>query len=238
MFLLRFQFTLPRGERLTWQKKLQLRLSFNSRSREGSDLIPRLEWVLVKCFNSRSREGSDSALEGSTDGELVSIHAPARGATGRLHPARRQQCFNSRSREGSDQCPQKQHCERLVSIHAPARGATALHLQLSELVRVSIHAPARGATVEIIDRIPDEVFQFTLPRGERLVTCYRWMLLLCFNSRSREGSDVTVSACRVLEELFQFTLPRGERPWACPSTPMTSTFQFTLPRGERQLTLS
>ena len=56
---------------------------------------------------------------------LVSIHAPAKGATemtvesGGLY---------------------------LVSIHAPAKGATSLSWINPSAVRVSIHAPAKGAT--------------------------------------------------------------------------------------------
>ena len=55
--------------------------SFNSRSREGSDLR------LPKCvysqdgFNSRSREGSDNLEVKTGSRKTVSIHAPARGAT-------------------------------------------------------------------------------------------------------------------------------------------------------------
>ena len=55
-----FQFTLPRGERHPFSISLCLFKSFNSRSREGSDLS-----IVDGCrpsprFNSRSREGSDS----------------------------------------------------------------------------------------------------------------------------------------------------------------------------------
>ena len=126
-----FQSTLPRGERRT-----RSRLS-NPRSREGSDR------PISFCFNPRSREGSDSSLhtpkvfnprsrEGSdllstpnpleaTVVLMVSIHAPARGAT----PCQvRTNRFNPRSREGSDEiCCNRIH---VVSIHAPARGATPL----------------------------------------------------------------------------------------------------------------
>ena len=55
----------------------------------------------------------------------VSIHAPARGATGP-------------SRLGKEVF--------IVSIHAPARGATPIRLLLTPATPVSIHAPARGAT--------------------------------------------------------------------------------------------
>ena len=77
-------------------------------------------------FNSRTREGcdGDDAVSGD-DVAIVSIHAPARGAIGRLalllHKV-------------------------VVSIHAPARGATVIHRHLTTHRRVSIHASARGAT--------------------------------------------------------------------------------------------
>ncbi len=55
----------------------------------------------------------------------VSIHAPARGATGSLRSYRNLQ---------------------QVSIHAPARGATIVMADTHAPIGVSIHAPARGAT--------------------------------------------------------------------------------------------
>ena len=57
---------------------------------------------------------------------LVSIHAPARGAT--------------RFYYGAD-------WGFAVSIHAPARGATVDSVFEPDSLDVSIHAPARGATV-------------------------------------------------------------------------------------------
>ena len=101
----------------------------------------------------------------------ISIHAPARGAT-ILREAAEQLCrdFNPRSRTGSDPfalrpCPIGSH----ISIHAPARGATYVIQGIEEALRISIHAPARGATdIEHIDHTAVE-FQSTLPHGERLV---------------------------------------------------------------------
>ena len=58
--------------------------------------------------------------------KIISIHAPARGATpwaAIVSPS-----------------PLK------ISIHAPARGATTAVRLLSGLTKISIHAPARGAT--------------------------------------------------------------------------------------------
>ena len=56
------------------------------------------------------------------------------------------------------------------------------------------------------------MFQFTLPRGERLLVKAGMTELRSFNSRSRVGSDLAED--NVVERLrvFQFTLPRGERP--------------------------
>ena len=54
-------------------------------------------------------------------------------------------------------------------------------------------------------------FQFTLPRGERPCSVSDKSSALCFNSRSREGSDGIDTISIVLGFRFQFTLPRGER---------------------------
>ena len=53
-------------------------------------------------FNPRSREGSDISGVSATDEEKISIHAPAKGATGGYGLYRRKKYFNPRSREGSD----------------------------------------------------------------------------------------------------------------------------------------
>ena len=76
-------------------------------------------------FNPRSREGSDISCAEPFRIKIISIHAPARGAT-----AENRRCGQF----------------RFISIHAPARGATA-ERQISFVYDViSIHAPARGAT--------------------------------------------------------------------------------------------
>ena len=55
---------------------------------------------------------------------------------------------------------------------------------------VSIHAPTRGATASSKLTGYKPQFQFTLPRGERLMPGYSYLK----------------------DAEFQFTLPRGERP--------------------------
>ena len=100
------------------------------------------------------------------------------------------------------------------------------------------------------------MFQFTLPRGERLIPEIMDKIDRDgFNSRSREGSD-TKGIQNMVIVVFQFTLPRGERPLLdslhcqlvgvsihAPARGATLSiaflsyagmFQFTLPRGERR----
>ena len=56
---------------------------FNSRSREGSDFCDPALHRGATSFNSRSREGSDVVGISRSRGDVVSIRAPARGATPR-----------------------------------------------------------------------------------------------------------------------------------------------------------
>ena len=58
---------------------------------------------------------------------IISIHAPARGATSLRRKSRNGiQNFNPRSREGSDIFPILICFSAIISIHAPARGATSI----------------------------------------------------------------------------------------------------------------
>ena len=88
---LRFQSTLPRRER---QRGFRFSQSQND-------------------FNPRSREGSDTTGGVVVGRGIISIHAPAKGATG-IHPhvVRRRYNFNPRSREGSDS-----GCHISASVH-------------------------------------------------------------------------------------------------------------------------
>ena len=133
---------------------------------------PFIEGFHTRSFNPRAREGRDRKYGVIRASKIVSIHAPARGATWKngmvpcvmpkvsIHaPARgatKTNCsepvettgFNPRAREGRDLSFLYPHeLQTLVSIHAPARGATSVAIigQLPKAA-VSIHAPARGAT--------------------------------------------------------------------------------------------
>ena len=124
---------------------------------------------MPRCFNSRSRVGSD--LKGSMmerdlqefqftlpRGErrpracrgpyryLVSIHAPAWGATGRDY---------------------WKFYDTGVSIHAPAWGATNKYQWAVKDMEFQFTLPRGERPAGLLGGPREEGFQFTLPRGER-----------------------------------------------------------------------
>ena len=104
---------------------------------------------------------------------LISIHAPARGATGcQIPPALLPTLFQSTLPQGERrQWGASAEMGVKISIHAPARGATDCRRLKSIQFAISIHAPARGAT-----GLEDFIAS---------ITAY-------FNPRSRKGSDVPI----------------------------------------------
>jgi len=164
---------------------------------------------------------------------LISIHAPAGGATWRRRSLPGSApYFNPRSRRGSDQSPtcgpitarpfqstlpqgeRPKICKQLgmdpdISIHAPAGGATRRDPDRPRDHQISIHAPAGGATDNFAGCATLEIFQSTLPQGERRERPRRGRRRrpAHFNPRSRRGSDVCgfQDLCRPAS--FQSTLP-------------------------------
>ena len=121
---------------------------FNPRAREGRDDRKDRKGLLHRSFNPRAREGRDgSANDFVAQQTDVSIHAPARGATGiDLGGAG----FGS------------------VSIHAPARGATWQWIR--EMARAASFNPRarEGRDARRAARHPCcAAFQSTRPRGAR-----------------------------------------------------------------------
>ena len=123
-FLL-FQFTLPHGERRRNTACYLLEDLFQFTLPHGERLPLPPPRAPARRFNSRSRMGSDKTDIIMMIAELVSIHAPAWGAT------------RGAGGEGG---------ARKVSIHAPAWGATRSVAFFAASRVVSIHAPAWGAT--------------------------------------------------------------------------------------------
>ena len=104
--------------------------------------------------------------------EIISIHAPAKGATTltlRIFITGQFQSTLPRRERHHEPGTTSEWFE--ISIHAPAKGATFDARRYAPAGKISIHAPAKGATVEEInDYFP----------------------LVDFNPRSREGSDAAL----------------------------------------------
>ena len=123
------------------------------------------------CINPRSREGSDvQMLRLQFSYILISIHAPARGATAATHnhvrssrfqstlPRGERRCspfsspmtnsnFNPRSREGSDGWSlTTASMTEYFNPRSREGSDQALYDVTSTRYQISIHAPARGAT--------------------------------------------------------------------------------------------
>ena len=152
---------------------------------------------------------------------LISIHAPARGATfaadisfafgyhfnprsregsdtvytgpQRVHPD-----FNPRSREGSDQCCCDVKQQILEFQSTLPRGERLIFLGwLSRSVTISIHAPARGAT-SCADtwRTSRTNFNPRSREGSDVSDVLCFSSHADFNPRSREGSDIYITKRR------------------------------------------
>ena len=80
----KFQLTRPRGARRFWLASMASTQCFNSRAREGRDRGGPHRCRSSVGFNSRAREGRDLVALVGEIAEIVSTHAPARGATREL----------------------------------------------------------------------------------------------------------------------------------------------------------
>ena len=92
----------------------------------GATAIKNLQMTLSTNFNPRSGERSDFNYGYAYTDDVISIHAPANGAT----------CGFFKSSTSLS-----------ISIHAPANGATVKQACDKGLIIISIHAPANGATI-------------------------------------------------------------------------------------------
>ena len=119
-------------------------------------------------FNPRPREGGDDGLKNRLIADVVSIHAPAKGATYVNDAFNRGQGFNPRPREGGD------------SIRSTANNAPVLFQSTP---------PRRGRQSVAILKQSNLKFQSTPPRrGRRMVDGFTDPIK-CFNPRPREGGD-------------------------------------------------
>ena len=146
----------------------------------------------MQDFNPRSREGSDSRFCSASKTKLISIHAPAKGATAPMRAL-------GLTTDISIHAPAKGATYTMgtsgvrfdISIHAPAKGATFQHIPTFSLnFLISIHAPAKGATKFFAKPILTKEISIHAPAKGATRNCYIYAVLVYhFNPRSREGSD-------------------------------------------------
>ena len=236
-----------------------IQANFNPRSRTGSDVLPADDTVSESHFNPRSRTGSDeppmadgirthgfqSTLphrERLPDGQssvlkrgIISIHAPAQGATMNsdgtitmlgisIHaPAQgatqiiggiiqSPDDFNPRSRTGSDSIQKVAAHLHYISIHAPAQGATQIPGTSLIPFGISIHAPAQGATFHTSQGIMEKIY---------------------FNPRSRTGSDYPGGGVGIVDVHISIHAPAQGATALSKYRGRTCSFQSTLPHRER-----
>jgi len=143
-------------------------------------------------FQSTHPRGVRPTSNGTSNAIMVvSIHAPARGAT--LYQKRYSLLnlsFNPRTREGCDQYVSR---SLLVCRH------------------VSIHAPARGATSSISLSCFITAFQSTHPRGVRRTTPRLETSRDAFQSTHPRGVRPAGMLIIGYTSMFQSTHPRGVR---------------------------
>ena len=123
--------------------------------------------------------------------QLISIHAPVKGATYGAYCSLPAKDFNPRSREGSDNRQDiNKHDPAGISIHAPVKGATIRKKYYEAYQRISIHAPVKGATKDFLKFKESVNISIHAPvKGATVFIfgyCQRYPY---FNPRSREGSD-------------------------------------------------
>ena len=150
LFLLRFQSTLPREERLFHNCFEHVFNYFNPRSHERSDTMP----TPIKL--SRSHISIHAPTRGATDTQtyvkvinIISIHAPTRGAT----PADTAE-FHSRLSLFQSTLPREERLLQntfftlliLFQSTLPREERPICHSYNQQTIKISIHAPTRGAT--------------------------------------------------------------------------------------------
>ena len=165
--------------------------NFNPRARVGRDQAGSPISQNSRYFNPRARVGRDARHRIIDVLHMISIHAPAWGATGWKATAM---------------------TYRVISIHAPAWGATELSQFESMFDNISIHAPAWGATSRFDEGFfPHQNFNPRARVGRDHPCLGAVRRPYDFNPRARVGRDHKDGARTRYAETFQSTRPRGAR---------------------------
>ena len=190
--------------------------------------------------------------------ELVSIHAPTRGATHSLSGiCRLILCFNPRAHAGRDDIavPTRMSANSCFNPRAHAGRDVAVGMP-ADRFRLFQSTRPRGARPRIRTSTTKLTkFQSTRPRGARPGRWQQLLRVVCFNPRAHAGRDQRCQlgqSCRSSfnprahagrdlrkdhvadqPERFQSTRPRGARPFWASSALAEDTVSIHAPRGAR-----
>ena len=177
------------------------------------------------------RKERPTLSEDTAPPSVISIHAPAKGATPEPpHLPLAFPYFNPRSREGSDftavnlltplrafqsTLPRRERHRRLRSSSGSCyfnprsrEGSDVLSVDGAATTQISIHAPAKGATTPVSPiRWFIRHFNPRSREGSDATAGRTAARRRHFNPRSREGSDISLSIWASTCAAFQSTLP-------------------------------
>ena len=170
--------------------------------------------------------------------EIISIHAPAWGATRAPGISIHAPAWGATRCSFCNQHP----CVKFQSTH-PHGVRLFQHQQQALDQTISIHAPAWGATaLSVFACFSSAYFN---PRTRMGCDCYVSSHSLClgnFNPRTRMGCDISYRLFIINTFLFQSTHPHGVRHQICNCDRQFLGFQSTHPHGvrlaERQTSIS
>ena len=165
-------------------------------------------------FNGRSRKGSDAPK--SISSLILSKFQSTLPRGERLRSGTRCRIcydFNPRSHEGSDYGRIKKKPYGGISIHAPTRGATPCRQKKSSMQIFQSTLPRGERRLFLVFDLFQRKFQSTLPRGERLMlSVFRSKALGISIHAPTRGATCSGHKIFYTGSKFQSTLPRGERP--------------------------
>ena len=125
-----FQFTRPRGARPGPGEQGKAPSRFQFTRPRGARHRPRVERLGDWCFNSRAREGRDILMFPFKRPSAFQFTRPRGARRARLRPCGRQQAFQFTRPRGARPPVPPPARPAFVSIHAPARGATQPRLSI------------------------------------------------------------------------------------------------------------
>ena len=232
-----FQSTHPRGVRRRPHGSGLASGGFNPRTRVGCDrgVTKMVEPVGLVSIHAPAWGATSLQQQLGLD-KTVSIHAPAWGATSaKMSEMRDKVMFQSTHPRGVRRLPAGRHesPDRFQSTH-PRGVRPCVLFEQTKASRVSIHAPAWGATRRRPRASISVPVSIHAPAwGATPTSKWRPCCPACFNPRTRVGCDLAISNINYRLDVFQSTHPRGVRRRLARTTWPRRRFQSTHPRGVR-----